>query len=503
MTFVSRRFLFVCLLLIGLGWTMPLHAAQPVPKVYVILWFDTEDYILPASDDAALNVANLLTRMNIKATFKVVGEKARTLEKRQRTDVIDALKKHEIGYHSNYHSVQPTPALYLSNLGWDEGVAEFDRREGPGRDDVQRIFGTAPTCYGQPGSSWGPQSYGAMRKWNMPVYLDAGKHVDLDAKPCYFGGTFTLYKLEQQIRADLKDFKGLDPAKDRFLNAHKKLLDEGGGVVSIVYHPCEFVHRQFWDGANFSKGANPPRDKWQLPEAKTAEETRVAYQIFEEYIRFIKRFPEVEFITASQAARLYQDKAKDKVYDAAALQAIATAVTEDVTFQRHGDTALAPSEVFALLNTYVASNPRKGDKPRQKFPGTPFGTTGTVPALKEPITTEWNQLQRTSVDVADFLSRQGRIPSAVWLGSQPVPPEAYLNTLARVTLLLLEGKQPPDKIEIRPARLETARYVAVDEPKLWGNWVIYPPGFKAPAMMERARGQAWTIKPAVLTPASK
>src|SRR2546423_12075827 len=50
-------------------------------------------------------------------------------------------------------SVQPTPALYLSNLGWDEGVAEFDRREGPGRADVERIFGQAPTCYGQPGSS--------------------------------------------------------------------------------------------------------------------------------------------------------------------------------------------------------------------------------------------------------------------------------------------------------------------------------------------------------------
>src|SRR5262249_53568797 len=109
---------------------LPARAAEPT--VYVILWFDTEDYILPASDDAALKVADWLTKEGIKATFKVVGEKARTLERRGRQDVIDALKKHEIGYHSNYHSVQPTPAQYLSNLGWDEGVAEFDRREKPG-----------------------------------------------------------------------------------------------------------------------------------------------------------------------------------------------------------------------------------------------------------------------------------------------------------------------------------------------------------------------------------
>ncbi len=161
------------------------------PQVYVILWFDTEDYLLPASDDAALKVADFLTSQGIRATFKVVGEKARTLEKRKRTDVIAALKKHEIGYHSNYHSVQPTPAMYLSSLGWDEGVAEFDRREGPGRADVERIFGTAPTCYGQPGSSWGPQSYGAMKKWGMNVYLDAGQHVDLDGKPCYYAGCST------------------------------------------------------------------------------------------------------------------------------------------------------------------------------------------------------------------------------------------------------------------------------------------------------------------------
>src|SRR4029079_13777107 len=106
---------------------LPSPAAEAT--VYVILWFDTEDYILPASDDAALKVADWLTKEGIKATFKVVGEKARTLEKRGRQDVIDALKKHEIGYHSNYHSVQPTPAQYLSKLGWGEGGAEFDPPE--------------------------------------------------------------------------------------------------------------------------------------------------------------------------------------------------------------------------------------------------------------------------------------------------------------------------------------------------------------------------------------
>ena len=157
----------------------PAAAADPPAKVYVILWFDTEDYILPASDDAALRLADWLSGEGIRGTFKVVGEKARTLERRGRQDVIAALKKHEIGYHSNWHSTQPSPAMYLSTLGWDEGVAEFDRREGPGVRDVQRIFGQMPSCYGQPGSSWGPQSFGAMRNWGMRIYLDTGRHLGI------------------------------------------------------------------------------------------------------------------------------------------------------------------------------------------------------------------------------------------------------------------------------------------------------------------------------------
>src|SRR5262249_21797803 len=132
-----KRYLTATLLLLIL--LAPASAATPA-KVYVILWFDTEDYILPASDDAALKVATWLDKEGIRATSKVVGEKARTLERRGRTDVIAALKKHEIGYHANFHSTQPSPAMYLSNLGWDEGVAEFDRREGPGFEDVKRIL---------------------------------------------------------------------------------------------------------------------------------------------------------------------------------------------------------------------------------------------------------------------------------------------------------------------------------------------------------------------------
>src|SRR6516162_7776601 len=125
--------------------------------------------------------------------------------------------------------MRSTSSLPGPSLGWEDGVAEFDRREGPGRDDVQRIFGVAPSCYGQPGSSWGPQSYGAMRRWGMKVYLDAGTHVGLDGKPCYYCGVLNLYQLAHQLRADLKEPKKLAQAEDAFAAARRSLLAEGGG----------------------------------------------------------------------------------------------------------------------------------------------------------------------------------------------------------------------------------------------------------------------------------
>ncbi len=482
--------------LIGLLPLPSAQAAESAAKVYVLLWFDTEDYLLPASDDAALHLAKFLSGEDVRATFKVVGEKARTLQKRQRTDVIEALKKHEIGFHSNWHSTQPSPAMYLSQLGWDEGVREFDRREGPGRADVERVFGQAPSCYGQPGSSWGPQSYGAMSRWGMKVYLDAGSHVNLDDRPCYYCGTLNLYKLAHTLRADLNKPNDLPQAEERFAQARKALLAEGGGVVSIFYHPCEFVHKKFWDGVNFSRGENPPREKWKEPPAKTAEETRSSYRVFEEYVRFLKRFPEVRFITASEAAKLYRDQARERRFTPDELASIAKEVGGEIGFQTHKDYALSASEIFALLNAYVAEAPAE----QITITKTPLGPTGRIPLLSAAVTTDASQFRRTCRDVADYLDKHRRIPSAVWLGSRPVPPEAYLAALARMTQLRLDGKTMPETIDIKPAKLAAARYVSDDDPKkLWG-WVIFPPGFRAPALMELAKKQAWTLKPAILSP---
>ena len=88
--------------------------------------------------------------------------------------------------------------------------------------------------------------------------------------------------------------------------------------------------------------------------------------------------------------------------------------------------------------------------------------------LAEAVTTDASQFARTAADVADYLRKHGRVPSSVWLGSTPVPPEAYLRALAEVAPALADGKPLPETIEVKPAKLAAAKYVADDDPKAVG-----------------------------------
>lgn len=467
---------------------------QPAPgKLYVVLWFDTEDYILPQSDDAAKRLATFLTAQGIQATFKVVGEKARTLERRHRTDVIAALQKHAIGYHANTHSQHPTPAEYESLLDWETGAAEFTRRELPGYDDVQRIFKQKPCCYGQPGSSWAPQSFPALASWGIGLYLDEGAHVGLNGQPFYYGGLLNIFNTKEgpQLRPN-NDWTNVEETKTKFRQFCEQMSSNGGGLISLYFHPCEFIHSQFWD-MNFARGTNPPRDQWQIYPLRPPDSRERAFSYFEQLIRYMKSFPQVQFITGPQAMRLYADGARGHRFSASELAEIARQVESEVNFQVHGAYTLSPAEVMTLLAERMTAQP--GADSGLVLPFTVYGPSSPSPRLTESIEVPWSQFERSVHDLHKFIQYKHQIPNAVWLGSKPVAPEAFLVAMAKIATSGAIGGAHPKKGTIAPARLATEKYVAPDSPELW-SWPIFPPGFHSEHLVELARLQAWTLKPA-------
>jgi len=497
-----------------LGWLILAVAGRAVatePRVDVILWFDTEDYLLPADDDACLRLARMLTERHIRATFKVVGEKARVLEKRDRRDVIDALKKHDIGYHANFHSLHPAPSEYLADCGLLDGIAEFARREGGGAADVRRIFEVKTlACYGQPGSSWASQAIAALPQigvapHGVPCYVDEGEHVGLNQKPFWYAGALNVYHMgHNYTRMDLHDPAAVAPAKEKVSAIAKRLLSEdGGGLISIFYHPCEWVHVQFWDGVNFRRGANPPREEWKPPPQRPPEETEAAFKRFAEYIDHIRSIPDVRFVTASELPMIYPDPVRSvgaSEGDLAEIAArLATSDRTGIDFLVISNRAYSAADQFELL-TVAVSHLLGGAMPAFPLNATgPLGPDSPQPR-SEKNHLDWPAFRDTTRDVLDFILTQHRVPARVFVGPEAIAPGDFLIALARAyDFYHQNGKLPTEAGISLPANVELlpARHIAEDTPGLFGGWIIHKEDFRAPKILEIARLQAWTLKPAI------
>ena len=473
------------------------------PPINVTLWFDTEDYVLPQSDDAAKRLAEMLTRLGIKATFKVVGEKARVLEQRGRKDVIEALKKHEIGYHSNLHSQHPTPAEYLQNTDWDEGVAEFYRRELPGVKDIQRIFGQTPSCYGQPGSSWGAQAYPALKKMGINVYLDEANHVGIDDQPFYYAGMLNIFKMRSNVvRMELFGENNLENGKAKFLAAYEKLKAKGGGTISIYYHPCEWVHQEFWDAVNFSRGANPAKKDWKLPKMRSREETEKAFRDFEEYVKFIKGQEGVKYVTANELKNIYSDESLGRAIKLNEIKAIVNASQSEISPIKFDEFSLSAAESFSVLSealTMILMFDDSGGLPHSRSLQAPNRKSKSTIPVSNLKSISYQNFKRIVIDVDSQLDKTKSIPPEIKIGSAYISPEDYFATMcdAFSSLIMKRSRKLPSRFYFRKGNFTADKYVADDDPKIF-NWVIHPEGFHAPKIMELAKLQAWTLKPAVM-----
>jgi hypothetical protein len=447
---------------------------QARPPVYVVLWFDTEDYIEPASDDAARRIASDLTAEGVQATFKVVGEKARVLESRGRRDVIEALSRHAIGYHSNWHSLHPTPSEYLAPLGFLEGVDEFERREGPGVADVRRVFGTQPVCYGQPGNSWGPQSNPALRKLGIPVYLDEGEQVGLDDEPFWYGGLLHVFNMGKNLlRAQLNVGAEDTAAYAAFDKVAARLSAQGGGLISVYYHPNEFVTTEFWDAPNFKNGANPEREAWVKPHRRTAEESERCYGVLRHFVQHMKSQPDVRFVTARDLPGVYQNM----VPQAVDRKAVALQLRQRIVFAEVQGQTLSPADMVVAL---LGLEPQVVDGP------TASGATSYAkPSIPAPA------FERARRDAASFVARTHRLPNVVMIGAQTMSLADFAATLAGSIL------SPATDVPVIRGRIEFERYFATDPVKPF-DWIIHPNGFSGAHLLELGRLQGWTLKPARL-----
>lgn len=459
--------------------------------IYTTFWFDVEDYISPRADDALSMLLDVFERNGLRATWKLVGEKLRVLEHRGRRDIIEKLSRQDLGYHTDYHSLHPTVAEYCEGLGWLEGQREFELREGPGFDDMKRVFGRTPSTYGQPGAGWVPHAYPILAKWGIPTYIDETSQIGLNHQPFIYCGIINVLNLGPNThRVDITGGPdAVDSALRRFSEAKARLERAGGGLLQVFYHPCEYSCDEFWDGANFARGANPlHREQWRLPAQATDADMAGRVSIFESFLKGIVATG-VKIVCASEIAALFADKAPGRKLSKEQLMKISDQLM-------NGDLApvyldgyfLSPAECFWALVQYLT-----------------MGSAVTATAILGPAvrTRTRSNVGELSTDL--FLdackwaylavSNLGSIPSSLFAGSTRLSPADFLATAAGLASERLKGGDDPKDVPLHEGNLTLEDNITGKD--AWG-WTIFPPGFDAPRVIEQGKLQAWTLKPAVI-----
>lgn len=450
--------------------------------VNVLIWFDTEDYITPASDEALLGLLNLLKSRNIPGIFKTVGERARVLRARGRNDVIAAFQHHEIGFHTNFHSVHPTVSEYLELFPFREGAYEFERREKQGLHDLHTITGMKSASYGQPGYSWGPQSFPTLKHWGIDVYLDAHDHVTLNGRPFWYGGLLNLTDLTGIMRMELEE-GGLERAKHQFDELCNRLTagdGNDGRFISIYYHPCEFSTTEFWDGVNFANGANPPQDQWKPATLRPPGEMAHYLQQLGEFLDYTLSKPDVRYITASETFGL--ERSSKAPLSRSDVRAIAQQVGRSLYFTVFNDHSLSASDLFRLFYQELLNREFPGDTlygPEHHIESDDAGEV-TVAQIKQALDTDYPQ-------VYEFY----QLPDVFEVGGRRVNPVDMACTMAYA---IANGLSDEDQVSIVKGDLKSCTHVKDDT--LWGpRWVIFPADLEVPNIVRLSKLQAWTLKP--------
>jgi len=463
-------------------------------KVYVILQFDTEDFITPEADDILLELTNMLKERSVKASFCIVGEKARVLEKRGRRDVIDALKGHDIAYQSDFHSVHPVASEYLADEDWDGGVEKAVKQEASGLNDLMRIFGKKPSAFIQPGGSWAPQIPYAIMKLGVPVYADG----IFENEPFWFCGILCLKAcMHFPEHSTLEDLASLEEKFDR-LYAEKQ---EKGGLIVIFSHPCMFVTETFWDSVNFSEGTNPSHRRYVAPPLRAKETCKESLRVFEEFLEYVAGFLNVKIVTFREIPDLYSEP-KERLLSLDQTFGLAKEVISQNDWQIINGVSFSPAEILNLFVELILRYLSRSVEP--KFVPVRFnlGPTSKPHVTDARRTLDLKNLLSLCYQAMKFMEEYGRIPSVLSGGNVAYGPGDLLEAAAKAIVFYSKCRRLPENVEIgeiSDVPQVVGRWNLTSRVRSQWNWIVFRRGFTSHRIEDLTIGQSWTIRPAAFS----
>jgi hypothetical protein len=473
---------------------LPRGSAPQKPKMLLAVNFDTEDYITPASegiDDIPKWLADIMTEEGVRATFYVIGEKARSLEKRGRQDVIRAMARHDIGSHTNFGSMHPTVTELLERADWAGGVATMLERESAGFREIERIFGVPAATMGRHGGSYGPQLVAALGRLGKgfsgsPAGV-AGKTAAWFCNALNFsrqigGWDDTFY------RDDL-----FEPAFAKLQADLPELARTCEAVSFFVGHPTMIRAEEFWD-LNYYAGRNPSPAEWRAPKLRPPASMATARKNSRRMMHWLNGRGDIEIATFGDWMKLYAPQ--KETMSAAGLRAFAAEALRTGTIPDGGN--FSPAEAFAGFTASIAAAAGGASLPRELASLRPLGPPEREAAPPKPVTLSREAAFDLARRAVGEIRRTGALPARLASGGTMIGTGPLFALFAAVYLDLADGKPKAaygaGPFEAYPRANEKA---VVDAILGYKTWPVHKPDLDMSAVVEQTRLQLWTLKPAV------
>ncbi len=436
-------------------------------KTKIIFSFDTEDYVNEAAADGILRTAQLLTDEGVTGCFQIVALLAEALVKWGRQDVIDALKKHEIDFHSFSHSMHPTINEYTDMCNFDAALEEFLRRERVGMKMVKDVFGVDHFASAvPPGSSISYVARYGYAAEGIPVYA-ANQNLDVVSRRpvSYCNSTYINYSC------------GMDRLLfDTDEEALRKRLDEKAAksdVYVFYHHPAMNTVKVFADELNFFKKNTPP-EKYVLSETYTKEETDRFFANFRTLIRLLKADGRFEFTTFGEIGK---ENSAPRAVHASAIRHKIRPQIEELFFPVTFPDSYCLADLFRACATILKGQLIHECGEVRGFLAEPY-------AIKESMEVSPADVVASALSIP----QTGFLPELVWVGDRAIGPADWLRAALRV----IAGES---KIRLEPApwQIDLDQFPALRDQTLKGVW-IHSDEFEDRWLSDRARLQSWTLR---------
>lgn len=480
-------------------------AAKGPQETKVILSFATEVAEVPKDYDHIKALAEFLTAEGLVGNFHLTGDYARALKRHGRLDVVEALKRHEIGFHCNHHGAAPFMAGYLEKLNWRDGTTEWARNELPGLKVVEELFGRHPTYYTTEFNK-APQSVFASNRVGLPTIgystVPAQGHGAV-----WYCNSF-VPSCESPIGVERFFSAGLEPEtedhyqkKETYYRAvvdryAEKLKGQKSTLIRAyqhsykayaVYPPVNYPKPNIYrdDDLYFEEH---PHYLELLPE----EKYRRGFDLFKRIIQYYAE--RAAFTSFSEYRRGFCDN-QGHWLSLGELDEICALLGERLDAYVTDTYSVSPAEAFTMLVQVLRIHHEDGALPEKVFLRNVIGPTAPIPETPGQGDANTVAILKSLRLIDRSIDNEQSIPSSIEIDGKTFGPGQFLNGL-RSLYLAIRKKQLPQSLTLSGPNLP----VIASEPFFMEETMTkdrYPEGFEGRSICRMCRLQSWSWKPAV------